>query len=291
MYSWLGTRATQSDDPAGQHGTAVCSPAALESVAHFPAFPTPPATPSYVRTLADAYPFAPPAFGVALFFLVSGFVIRISFASYGRLGFLVARVMRLYPTYVAGFSITIASLSLAAISWHQAFPYVLTAVLSHILPGTRDLIGSPQIDYVVWTLEVEVKFYIVCLLIAPLLRSGSALAFLAPAAIAALVSIGLSHPPSHTALFAALFSGPMLIFMFIGVAVHYRFQKLLGNVAAIGIIAALFVVFCALARPAIYGPDFSVILPVNYGAAALVFHLLRRAARVAVLGSATQLRR
>jgi peptidoglycan/LPS O-acetylase OafA/YrhL len=244
-----------------------------------------------VRTLADAYPFAPPAFGVALFFLVSGFVIRISFASYGRLGFLVARVMRLYPTYVAGFSITIASLSLAAISWHQAFPYVLTAVLSHILPGTRDLIGSPQIDYVVWTLEVEVKFYIVCLLIAPLLRSGSALAFLAPAAIAALVSIGLSHPPSHTALFAALFSGPMLIFMFIGVAVHYSFQKLLGNVAAIGIIAALFVVFCALARPGIYGPDFSVILPVNYGAAALVFHLLRRAARVAVLGSATQLRR
>ena len=59
--------------------------------------------------------------------------------------------------------------------------------------------------------------------------------------------------------------------MFIGVAVHYRFQKLLGNVAAIGIIAALFVVFCALARPAIYGPDFSVILPVNYGPAALVF--------------------
>jgi peptidoglycan/LPS O-acetylase OafA/YrhL len=202
---------------------------------------------------------------------VSGFVIPFSFASYGRVGFLVARIMRLYPTYMVGFCITLASLGVAAAGWHQAFPYALTAVLSHILPGMRDLIGSPNIDYVVWTLEVEVKFYIVCLLIAPLLRSGSALVFLAPAAIAALASIGLSHPPSHTALLAALFSGPMLIFMFIGVAVHYRFQRFLGNGAAIGIIAALFAAFCVLAKPAIYGPDFAIILPINYGAAALVF--------------------
>ncbi len=248
------------------------APAAIASVAHFPALPAAASvTPSYVRALAATYPFAAPAFGVALFFLVSGFVIPFSFASYGRLGFLVARIMRLYPTYIVGFSITLASLSVAAAGWHQAFPYALIAVLSHILPGTRDLIGSPHIDYVVWTLEVEVKFYIVCLIIAPLLRSGSALAFLAPAAIAALTSIGLSHPPSHTALIAAIFSGPMLIFMFIGVAVHYRFQRFLGNRAAIGIIAALFAAFCALAKPAIYGPDYSSIAPVNYGAAALMF--------------------
>jgi Acyltransferase family len=194
-------------------------PAAIASVAHFPAFQAAaPATPSYVRAYAATYPFAPPAFGVALFFMVSGFVIPFSFASYGRLGFLVARIMRLYPTYMVGFGITVVSLGVAAIGWHRAFPYPPTAVLSHILPGVRDLIGGPNIDYVVWTLEVEVKFYVVCLLIAPLLRSGSALAFLAPAAIAALVWIGLSHPPSNTALGAALFSGPMLIFMFIGVA-------------------------------------------------------------------------
>ncbi len=247
-------------------------PAAIASVAHFPAFQAAaPATPSYVRAYAATYPFAPPAFGVALFFMVSGFVIPFSFASYGRLGFLVARIMRLYPTYMVGFGITVVSLGVAAIGWHRAFPYPPTAVLSHILPGVRDLIGGPNIDYVVWTLEVEVKFYVVCLLIAPLLRSGSALAFLAPAAIAALVWIGLSHPPSNTALGAALFSGPMLIFMFIGVAVHYRFRGFLGNRAAITIVILLFAAFYVLGKPAIYGPGFAIILPINYGAAALVF--------------------
>ncbi len=39
------------------------------------------------------------AFGVALFFLISGFVIPLSFQSYGRLDFLVARFFRIYPTY------------------------------------------------------------------------------------------------------------------------------------------------------------------------------------------------
>src|SRR5471030_457335 len=42
------------------------------------------------------------AFGVALFFLISGFVIPLSFQSYGRLDFLIGRFFRIYPTYWMG---------------------------------------------------------------------------------------------------------------------------------------------------------------------------------------------
>ena len=41
--------------------------------------------------------------GVALFFLVSGFVIPISLPKYSVPGFLVARVLRIYPTYAVAF--------------------------------------------------------------------------------------------------------------------------------------------------------------------------------------------
>jgi peptidoglycan/LPS O-acetylase OafA/YrhL len=268
------------------------TPAAIASVAHFPALPAAASvTPSYVRALAATYPFAAPAFGVALFFLVSGFVIPFSFASYGRLGFLVARIMRLYPTYIVGFSITLASLSVAAAGWHQAFPYALVAVLSHILPGTRDLIGSPHIDYVVWTLEVEVKFYIVCLIIAPLLRSGSALAFLAPAAIAALVSIGLSHPLSHTALFRGTIQrtdADLHVYRSRGALPVPKAPRQRGRDRHHR--RAL----CRILRPGKAGNLRAGFFRHPSGklrCGGFGVHLLRRAARVAVLGSATQLRR
>jgi peptidoglycan/LPS O-acetylase OafA/YrhL len=48
-------------------------------------------------------------FGVALFFLISGFVIPLSFERYGPRAFLIARCWRLVPTYVACFAILLAT--------------------------------------------------------------------------------------------------------------------------------------------------------------------------------------
>jgi len=39
-------------------------------------------------------------FGVALFFLISGFVIPFSFLRYTRTGFAIARILRLWPAYM-----------------------------------------------------------------------------------------------------------------------------------------------------------------------------------------------
>jgi peptidoglycan/LPS O-acetylase OafA/YrhL len=48
--------------------------------------------------------------GVAVFFLVSGFVIPISLTKYDTGAFLIARVLRIYPTYAVALTITLASI-------------------------------------------------------------------------------------------------------------------------------------------------------------------------------------
>jgi peptidoglycan/LPS O-acetylase OafA/YrhL len=248
--------------------------AGMAAIAHFPALaPAAPPTPQLIRKFATLYPLELPVFGVALFFLVSGFVIPFSFRSYSRVGFLIARILRLYPTYAVGFSLTIASLAAGAAAWHQPFPYSTADVLRHVLPGMRDLLGGPHIDYVVWTLEVEAKFYLVCLLIAPLLRSGSLLVFLVPAAAAILTRVGLTHIPSTSVGISMLFAGPMLIFMFIGVAVHYRYRGLIRNWSTACIVVILLLGFWLLFTPEIYGSGFAFIGPINYSAAAATFIL------------------
>jgi peptidoglycan/LPS O-acetylase OafA/YrhL len=45
--------------------------------------------------------------GVAMFFLVSGFVISISLTKYNIQGFLLARILRIYPTYAVALTVTL----------------------------------------------------------------------------------------------------------------------------------------------------------------------------------------
>lgn len=46
------------------------------------------------------------ALGVGAFFLVSGYVIALSVERYSRRGFLVGRLMRVLPTFAAGYLVT-----------------------------------------------------------------------------------------------------------------------------------------------------------------------------------------
>jgi peptidoglycan/LPS O-acetylase OafA/YrhL len=52
----------------------------------------------------------------------------------------------------------------------------------------RDVAGWPSLDGIVWTLEIEVKFYLLCALLAPALRRG--LVF----GLAALIHHGIEVP-------------------------------------------------------------------------------------------------
>src|SRR5450759_1422587 len=68
-------------------------------------YPGDSAAPRFARLLA-AIPVDFGALGFALFFLLSGYVIAISLDRYSRRGFIIGRVMRVIPTYAAGFLMT-----------------------------------------------------------------------------------------------------------------------------------------------------------------------------------------
>lgn len=215
-------------------------------------------------------------FGVGLFFLVSGFVIPYSFLQLSSAGFLVGRAWRIYPTYIAGFAITLAALATATNIFYVAFPYSAREVLVHAVPGLRDLLGSPPIDYVVWTLEVEVKFYLVCALLAPWLRRGSMLVFVAPAVMACLVIMAPPWLPpwheSHVRLYqfanAVTLSLPLIVYMFIGVALNYVQRGVQPSILMMAVSAFL---FAALMTDWTFGISSVAHLGWSYGAAAIVF--------------------
>lgn len=102
---------------------------------------------------------------VAMFFLISGFVIPMSLERYRPGRFLVARVFRLYPVWIVSLAVTAIALGIGAAVLGQPFPYSPT---DWALNATLflDWTFSPYIVPLVWTLLVEVKFYLLCTLLA-----------------------------------------------------------------------------------------------------------------------------
>lgn len=167
--------------------------------------------------------------GVGLFFIISGFVIPFSLRKTSGVTFLVGRAFRLFPTYFAGFSVVLLALWFSVTSWGIEWPYRWDEVLVHYFPGARDLYWSASIDGVIWTLEIEVKFYLVCALAASLLRRQSVWVFAIPFGLFVLSMWLFSAMPQFMAIggywyslpYTAAKNGHFIIYMFIGVALHY----------------------------------------------------------------------
>ncbi|TPN44471.1 acyltransferase [Mesorhizobium sp. B1-1-4] len=238
---------------------------AVASLAHAPLLPEHFAFPTYLRWLHATVPqFNWGAFGVALFFLVSGFVIPFSLRNMTWQGFLVGRLFRIIPLYMAGFSITILSIWLVGRYFSVPWPFSISEVAIHYLPGLREFFGMPSIDGIVWTLEIEIKFYLVCALAVALFRRGSIWVFAVPAALGAceFYMIHNSFGP------AFLVPVPFLIFMFIGVVFHYLHVGALTAERSLFLSASLFFGFSILLGQAMPG---LASMAWTYGFAVLVF--------------------
>jgi peptidoglycan/LPS O-acetylase OafA/YrhL len=179
-------------------------------------------------------PFSFAAFGVSLFFLISGFVIPLSLNQVSTASFLSARAWRIIPTYVAGFSFTLLALVTSSYAYGKPFPYSISAVMAHLIPGVRAILITPFIDYVIWTLEIEVFFYALCALTAPWLRRGSLLVLIIPTLLLLLVM-----PQLNVAQYVILGYIPALDFMFVGVLISFHSTGKIGRIT--GIIAITFV--------------------------------------------------
>jgi len=209
-------------------------------------------------TFLRLFPFGGGEFGVALFFLISGFVIPMSLQRYDWRGFLVGRVLRIYPTYFAGFAVTLLALWISTRTFGKPFPYEARSVIVHFLPGARDLLWSPHIDYVVWTLEVEVKFYVVCAIAWKWLRHGDRSVFAIPLTLAVCAfGIELLLPgwlradaPAYQIAYRLGYvfatAARFLAFMFIGVAMSYHYRRRLSTAGLCAIAAMLYGLFWIL---------------------------------------------
>ncbi|BCX67272.1 acyltransferase family protein [Pseudomonas izuensis] len=235
------------------------------------------AVPNYISLINSWHIFNAGAFGVALFFLISGFVIPFSFKRLGGLEFIFNRGFRIVPTYVVGFSLSLLSVWAIGKYFSVSWPFSLNEVLIHYVPGLRDILWSKNIDGIIWTLEIEVKFYVVCALIAWLFKSGSKCVFVAPVVLfvaclylnSLLPGLLQSGSVFYTKALALLFSANYIVFMFIGVVFHYAHKNIIDDRSAIFGVALLFGAFAYLWQDGPNAPSFFLIW--NYGLALLLF--------------------
>ena len=233
--------------------------------------------PLLVRLLHSFGSFDWGPFGVGLFFLISGFVIPFSLQRYDWKAFAVGRFFRLYPTYAAGLTLCIAAIYLSSLYFGGGFPYSASEVALHYLLGVRDLASSTSIDGIIWTLEIELHFYLLCALGAGWLRRGSSLLLIAPLAILAgsllldghLPRWSTQNLPAYHIGYVATLNGQFLIYMFIGVAFNLHHRGILRSRLLPFVVAGLFAVFAVTWHRSVHRDFFDQIW--SYGAALAVF--------------------
>jgi peptidoglycan/LPS O-acetylase OafA/YrhL len=104
--------------------------------------------------------------GVAIFFVLSGFVMalnaqKIKFDSTNAFRFVIRRLKRLAPPYYFAIAFTLILLFIKSKALHLSIdPPSIGNVVQHIF-FVQDFFGTPQINIVFWTLCVEIQFYIV----------------------------------------------------------------------------------------------------------------------------------
>ncbi|NNH54081.1 acyltransferase [Promicromonospora citrea] len=98
--------------------------------------------------------------GVELFFMISGFVILLSADGRGVSGFVASRVGRLFPAYWACIVLTVALQRV----WSGGRQTTLFETLVN-LTMVQDLFEVTGVQVVFWTLLVELKFYLLVLVV------------------------------------------------------------------------------------------------------------------------------
>ncbi len=210
------------------------------------------------------------ALGVAIFFLISGFVIPLSLRSQGPAAFLVARVFRIFPTlWVA---LLAEWLAVYAQSKFYGRPMAFTPLVYLCNASLLDTIfGNGYVDLVNWTLAIEVKFYLLMAVLRPWILRGRILPLIGFSLLAVAVAAAEQQRMIHVPV---LFGQEVMCigFMLIGTLFHYRMAGLIGPAKAICAGAVLLGLFAAGWRVGPIQEQFPTVM-VNYLYALAIFGL------------------
>jgi peptidoglycan/LPS O-acetylase OafA/YrhL len=141
---------------------------------------------------------------VESFFIVSGFLVFMSYDRSSSLAsFASKRVRRLYPAYVTivllcAFGLVFMSATPGAYFGHGWLRYMATNLvfmnfLQPTLPGVFAGNPAPEINGALWSLKIEVSFYIAVPLIAALFRFGRARVLVGTYAISTVWALAFAH--------------------------------------------------------------------------------------------------
>lgn len=200
--------------------------------------------------------------GVAVFFLISGFVIVLPFTSASTMKspaqFIIGRILRIYPVYIMGFLLGV--LFCLAISRWFAGTYNFTSgqIFTHLFIVVREWTGSPNIDGVSWTLEVEIYFYLYIAASLAFLRSKPILFLIFSAAIFAFFA-AILFSNDNTWYLAR--RAAAIHFMFLGVAACMHYTKRISLRALIIYIAVNLPVFSIIIMNSVLHENFPSWLP------------------------------
>jgi len=219
-------------------------------------------------------------FGVGVFFLISGFVIPISLRNISTGQFLIRRFFRIYPVYWFCLLISISMYFIC--SWYWSTPLsdrISTPFVIRNLPLVHSAAGLPSLDFVCWSLAVELKFYVIFSLIFLIGKKAHqvvvlSVGFLALCSVATFFSTHGLNPESFFSY--AVSDMKYMTFMFLGCLFYYVLYSELSAGVALGygvIIYALFVTINSFYEKGLFGA-----LTKNYTYALILFcvcYLLR----------------
>ncbi|MFT0520505.1 acyltransferase family protein [Pseudomonas faucium] len=166
------------------------------------------------------------ALGVAIFFMISGFVIPFSLARASPIEFIVSRIFRIYPTYLVGSAFMVFCVWVSCLYWGAEFKFDSSWLISNLLLIHKDVL-QPSMDLVNWTLAIEIKFYLIAALMYRFIRSGD----LRPFVLFSVAVLGVTtwRSPEYSVLDVGLFKISLdsimtdlmfVCYMFIGVGFY-----------------------------------------------------------------------
>ena len=179
-------------------------------------------------------------FGVALFFLISGFVVPFSIGGERPLAhFAVSRLFRLYPAFWLALAV------LATMAWLAGEPPSIATVLANMTMAPTQF-GQPWLSPIHWTLFIELVFYVLVALLFSVgrLRNVGVLSVLSLALVAATVlpvqlrTHGIMNLPVQ-------YLGMHLSFLFLGLLLRLWLAEGVRS-AGIAALALAFAQFAAL---------------------------------------------
>ncbi|WP_210579747.1 acyltransferase [Streptomyces sp. GESEQ-4] len=159
-------------------------------------------------------------YGIMVFFLVSGYIIPASLERRGCIRtFWIGRIFRVYPLWAAVVTVLLAVDLSGIAEMRDSGEQSAAAVAVAHATMLQELLGTPNLLLILWTLSYEMSFYllVVALFTVRLHQQSAAIAAILAVLAAAGVTAGVALPPS--ALSGLVGTGPLIAFATIAMGV------------------------------------------------------------------------